>query len=172
MKYVGFLTLILLISGCTRPVETRISSVGTNDVPVMNYVWGTKIVAEEAAGANALMEVRLKNIGLNSSDAAPLRLDVTFSALPAVLKLTVGNVASGAATVKPPHASRKCKPVEYRLGFALSKVSDGTIAYRASAAEYHCKGDLRNILPVLADAVVADIGKPKGVYSTKRKLAR
>jgi hypothetical protein len=172
MKHVGFLILAILATGCVRPVETRVSNIGENAPAGSSYYWGNSIVAGDANGATQLIEGRLAAKGIAKGDTAALRLDATFAALPASLNLQIGSgskSAVGPARIKPPRQSGKCEPVEFRLGLTLSRLDNGAIYYQSSAAEYHCKGDLVAVLPLLVDAALVDIGRPKGTYKVLRK---
>lgn len=175
MKYLGVFILAILAAGCVRPVETRVSSIGENALAESSYFWGNRVNSEAGDGATQLIESRLASKGLAKGETAPLRLDATFAALPASLKLQIGNGSKspvGTAQAKPPRSSRKCEPFEYRLGLSFFRLEDGAIYYRSSAAEYHCKGDEAAILPLLVDAALSDMGKPRGDYSVLRKKIR
>jgi hypothetical protein len=106
--------------------------------------------------------------------AMAMRLDVTFSTRPAALWIKVGVNPPSAATktkIKIPHPSKTCEPVEYRLGVTFTEMRNGTISYRSSASEYHCKGDPRPIIAALTDAALKDVGNPKGMYVLERMRA-
>ncbi len=172
MKYAGVFILAILATGCTSPIETRVSSIGENTPASSRYFWGNRISFGEANEVTQLIESRLLAKGLAIGETAPMRLDATFSALPAALKLRIGNGAAETTQIKPPRKSGKCEPVEYRFGLSLSRLEDGAIYYRSNAAEYHCKGNEAAILPMLIDAALVDIGSPKGNYSILRKKGR
>jgi hypothetical protein len=157
---------LLLIAGCASPIETRINSAGEKDPALSAFVLGTEPRSEEGKAAQESVLAKLSERGLKANDAAPLRLDVTFSSLPASLKL-VGSQGLGKA--KPKRKSKTCNSVEHKLGIALARISDGAVVYRSVALEYHCAGNALAVIPVLADAAVKDIGAPKGPYFVERK---
>jgi hypothetical protein len=169
------LFLAVLLAGCATPIETYVSSSGENGVQISSYQLGTEIRTEDGVAARESVVSSLAAQAIRQDSAAVLRLDVTFSALPAALRIKVGDNAPSAATkanIKTPRPSKKCEPVEYRLGVAFTDMRDGKISYRSSASEYHCMGDPKPIISALTDAVLKDVGNPKGVYVRERERAR
>jgi len=47
-------------------------------------------------------------------------------------------------------------------------VADGSEMYRSRVSEYHCRLPLAEALPIMINAALADLGKPRGSYSTLR----
>jgi hypothetical protein len=167
------LLLVILLSGCVRPIQTHVSSSGEKGVQLSDYKIGAEIRPGDGILAQKSVVSSLSEHGIKQAEGAVQRLDVTFSVLPAALKLTLGEGTSPpAAKTKEriPKPSKKCEPVEYRLGVAFTDMSNGTITYRSSASEYHCKGDPTAVIAVLTNAVLKDIGDPKGAYTVERKL--
>jgi hypothetical protein len=163
------LFLVVLTSACVVPIETRISSSGEADTRIAGFIWGSEVRSSEGNMAREAVGAKLALLGIVQAENAPLRLDVTFSTLPASLKLLPEEGAKTAGKAKPPRNSKKCDPMEYRLGISFARISDGAIVYRASAAEYHCNGKASSVIPLLADMALKDLGKPKGRYWVERK---
>jgi hypothetical protein len=117
----------------------------------------------------------LRLLGIIASGNGTMRLDVSFSTRPADINLRIGEIGSAVVGKKRstyPRKSRRCSPVDFRLGVVLTRIANGAEEYRASATERHCDGDAATALPVLASAVLADIGKPKGDYVIERKITK
>jgi hypothetical protein len=154
------LALLLAVTGCVGPVETRIDSAGAASVKP------TTFQIAEAAAAEALPAVvaGLTQKGFEQAGVGQLSLQVTVSDRPAELALQ-----SGSTTLSPAAGKKRCAKREYRLGITLTRVADGTEVYRAHAAEFHCKQTLTEVLPVLVNAALADLGAPRGSYIVKRR---
>jgi hypothetical protein len=169
------LFLAVLLSGCATPIDTYISSSGEKDVRLGDYQLGAEIRTVEGIAARENVVSGLAARAITRQEGAHLRLDVTFSTLPAALRVRAGDNTPPVATkakVKTPHPSKGCEPVEYRLGVAFTDMRDGRISYRSSAWEYHCKGDSKAVIAALTDAVLKDVGDPKGIYVLQRKRTR
>jgi hypothetical protein len=157
------------VSGCSTGVETRVSSSGANQLPAGSYM--VAALAEAATDlrvARSLVAERLAQKGFIEAKEAPLHLEVTFDVRDASLSL--GSSAgpgsiSGAKKRKP---LQSCVDREYRLGVTLTQIADGAELYRGRAAEYHCNMPAKEALPALVDAVLADMGQPRGSYVVKR----
>jgi hypothetical protein len=84
--------------------------------------------------------------------------------------LAVGSV-SGPQSLSPAKRRKpfqSCADKEFRVGITLTRIADGTELYRSRVAEYHCNLPLADALPDLVDAALADLGQPRGRYSTLR----
>jgi hypothetical protein len=171
MQRAMILMMVLPLANCVSPIETRVHNTGENGPIGTSFVWGIEPRTEDGIFAKQSVAGLLSGQGLKQAEPATLRLDVTFSALPASLTIATGEaVAIGKA--RPPRQSKKCEPMEYRLGVAFTTISNGATAYKSSAAEYHCMGNARAIIPALAELALRDMGKPAGAYSVERKKIR
>ena len=164
------LTAGLILSACVKKVDTRISSSGLQNPSPASFI----LIAPEKTSsasydiAQAEVKKRLALKGYSASDTGALYLQIGIASRPASLSLKQGESEIAKASGKK--TSKRCPLKEYRLTVALTQISDGAEIYRSSAGEYHCKQSLEQVLPILADAALADIGAPRGVYSTKREI--
>ncbi len=154
------------------PIETHVNSSGETDPKMYAYQLGAETRSLDGVEAQKAVVSALSVRGINPADNAPSRLDITFSTLPAALQLSVGEALAAQAKIRKPKPSKKCDPVEYRLGVALTNISNGAVMYRSSASEYHCKGNETAIIPILSEAALKDLGSPKGIYVVERKVKR
>ncbi len=159
----------LSVAACTGPVETRINSIGVNGLAGTGYSMDSSVPpSKDLAIAQKLVNDALRKKGYTVGDSAALNLEVTLSSRPAQLSLTMNGPQPDVAAKKK-RVFQSCDDVEYRLGVVLTRVSDGVVAYQATAAEYHCKETMADALPFLVDAAMADIGHPAGIYAKRRK---
>jgi hypothetical protein len=173
MRGVALLYLAISLLGCASPLETHVASSGEQGTQFSVYQLGSLVRTTDGLAARKAVVASLAGRGMQQAESAPLRLDVTFSALPAALSLSIGDgvpVGTKQAKHRKPKATKKCEPLEYRLGVAFTKINDGAIVYRSSAFEYHCRGNGEAVIAALTNAVLADIGAPKGTYSVERKF--
>jgi hypothetical protein len=155
----GFL---LLLTGCAGPIETRISSDGSTSIsPAQFSVEKTSNIA--GATAQDLVIKALSQKGFQLADPAMHSLHVSVSDRPSHLAINAGE-----KTLSPATDKKLCAAREFRLGITLTRIADGAVTYQAHAAEYHCKQTLSQVLPYLVDAVVNDLGSPRGSYIVKR----
>ena len=155
--------LIFLLAGCAGPIETRVDSIGSNTVRSARYMADTDITGL-AAEAQALIAKHLAAKGFRSDDPADFSLHVALSDRPADISLK-----GGAAAPESKFWKKRCAKREYRLGITLTKISDGTIAYKAHASEHHCKRPIAQVMPFLVAAALKDMGAPSGSYIVKRQ---
>jgi hypothetical protein len=150
---------LLSVTACAGPIETRIDSAGVALVKPTTFQIG------EAASAEATPTIigLLQQKGYQQAGTGQLSLQVALSDRPAELALQ-----SGAATLSPAKGKKRCAKREYRLGVTLTRISDGAEIYRANAAEFHCKLTLADVLPILAQSALADLGAPRGAYIVNR----
>jgi hypothetical protein len=157
--------LLLLVSACVGPIETRIDSRGLNETQPVSILVDTD-VAVTSAEAHRQVEQTLFAKGFrpaSESSKADVSLHVTLSDRPANLSLNTGS-----EVLAPNSGKKRCAKREYRLGLTMIKIADGTIFYKSNAAEFHCKQTVQQALPVLVDAALKDIGNPRGAYIVKR----
>ncbi len=160
---------VLALSGCTRTIETRISSAGQNNIEKLAFILAPteKTASAELLMARDLVVSKLKSNGYEAQDVAPYYLEVGVSARPASIALSEANKTIAAAS--PKRQSRKCPLQEYRVSLALTRITDGAVMYRSSAGEYHCNGALSDKLPGLVSRAMTDLGNPRGEYILKAK---
>jgi hypothetical protein len=171
-RYLPLLATSLLLTACVQKVDTRVNSAGAASPTPASYILVApeKVTSPSYKAAQWLVADRLSKRGYTVSETGTLYLQVGIASRPASLELKQPDTILGEASKKPP--SKRCPLNEYRLTVSLTKVTDGTEIYRASASEYHCKLSLEAVLPVLADAALADLGQPKGAYVIERKLPK
>ncbi len=170
---IGFgsaLVIALLLTACSKSVETRVSSAGVSDFQASNF----QVTAPDPSAspelqlAYRLVTKKLADKGMNASDGGALKLEIGISARPANIGIKqLGKTLALPGKIKP---SRQCADQEYRLSVALTRITDGVEQFRSSAGEYHCKLSLNEILPLLADKAMADLGSPRGEYVLKRLM--
>jgi hypothetical protein len=158
-----------LLASCSPSVETRISSAGTAFAPAGFALAANSPETPELRYAQSLVSETLVSRGFKAVDAAPLNLEVTMSVRPAALALGTSTGPDSLAKAKRKKPLQSCEDREYRIGVALTRIGDGALLYRGTAAEYHCNMPLAQALPALIDAALADLGKPRGDYAVVRK---
>ncbi len=170
MKRWIFLSAIAgLMASCSPSVETRISSTGTAFGPAGFAIVGSSPQTPELRYARSLVSEALVSRGFKVVDAGPLNLEVTLAVRPAALALGNGAGPDSLAKAKRKKPLQSCEDREYRIGIALTRISDGALVYRGTAAEYHCNMPLAKALPELVEAALVDLGEPRGNYAVKRK---
>lgn len=162
MRAIAF-ALTFMLAGCAGPIETRVSSIGqTGIVPAKIQL--DSDISGTGAQAYALVAEALANKGFSAGEPSDYSLHVSVSDRPANLSLNAGKDVLAPVTGK----EQICATREYRLGVTLTRITDGTVAYRAHAAEFHCKHTLQQALPFLVEAAAKDLGQPQGSYAVKR----
>ncbi len=163
-------TCALALSGCTRTIETRISSAGQSNPEKLGFILAPidKTASAELVAARDLVVAKLTSKGLSPGDTGPYYLEVGVSSRPA--SIAVLEASKVLAAANPKRSTRKCQFQEYRLSLALTRIADGTEIYRASAGEFHCKAALGDTLQPLVDHALADLGNPRGEYAVKAKV--
>jgi hypothetical protein len=132
----------------------------------------TSILAEkiEAAAPNAvardMVVAKLEEKGFTLGGTGALQLHVAVSERDAAISVATDKSEISKAKQRRPLQS--CADKEYRLAVALSRISDGALLYRGSAAEYHCKATLAQAMPTLVALALADLAAPKGDYALTR----
>jgi hypothetical protein len=156
------LPLLLISASCVGPIETRVDSAGVNELaPATIMVDESNKVENPTARGLAIGALAKK--GFSAASDGKLLLQVTTSERAAALSLS-----NGKEVLSPSAGKKRCAKTEYRLGVALTRISDGSEIYRAHAAEFHCKLALDAVLPSLVDAAMVDLGNPRGSYIVKR----
>jgi hypothetical protein len=156
-------TLLLLLSACAGPIETRITSSGLTSPQPASFAGDPKAADVAATNAQTIASRILAGKGYSQAEIAELNLQVTVSDRPAELSLQ-----SGTATLSPAAVKKQCAKREYRVGVTLTKIADGAEHYHGTAAEYHCKLALADVLDSMVASALADLGAPRGSYTVKR----
>lgn len=163
------LLVAILITGCAQSVETRISSKGQPAAVSGSYSFTyDNAPTPELRYARSLVSDLLLERGLKASRNGTLNLEVTLAVRPASIAVGTDNGPGSLSPAKPKKPLQSCEDHEYRVGVTLTRVADGVLAYQGSSAEYHCNMPLAEALPGLVDAALADLGNPRGNYSSKR----
>jgi hypothetical protein len=162
------IAMMLLMSACSSGVETRIVSSGAaNPTPAPFMISTVAETSEELRAAYALVAKNMAGKGFALAKEAPLHLEITLDARAA--NLALDSTTGPLSPAKKPKPLQSCVDKEYRLGVTLTQVGDGVEIYRGRAAEYHCKMSLKEALPILVNAALADMGQPRGSYVVKRQ---
>jgi hypothetical protein len=153
------LPLFLAVTACAGPIETRVESAGVALLQPTNFQ-----IDESASplAAPAVLEA-LSAKGFRNTSDGPLSLQIALSQRPANLSLLSDKGPISASARK-----KRCAKLEYRLGITMTRISDGVLAYRGSAAEFHCKDSIQVVMPALVKAALADLGAPRGAYIVTR----
>ncbi|RDV06461.1 hypothetical protein DXH95_03270 [Sphingorhabdus pulchriflava] len=172
LRWVVPLAAIMLISACTGPIETRVSSSGvalSSDRTILNEQHGNH--SDILVQARSLTLQQLDSRGFSLAPNGAHKLDVTVSERPANLLVTTGTEQGKAVLTspKPKKPLQSCVDSEFNLVVRLTRVADGTELYRGRASEYHCKASLADVLPFLVNAALADLSSPKGEHIIKRR---
>lgn len=159
-----------LLAGCAHHTETRTNSVGmVNPEPgFYQLIAPEKIVSPDLVKAQGLVTQKLASRGFSASVNGLYYLQVGTAERPSSISITKTGEAK--LSTKKTIFKPKCMPKEYRVVIALTKISDGQNIYYSSASEDHCKQSFDDVLPTLVDAALADLGKPRGAVTTKRRL--
>jgi uncharacterized protein YceK len=162
-------SLSLMLSGCATVVETRVDSSGLDKVPSATFtIAQSDFDAPGVAAAQKLVADRLTASGFAEKDEGYLNVEVALGVRPASLAIGSSKGPGTLASAKTRRPLQNCADQEYRLGITITRVIDAAELYHGIASEYHCKMPLSQALPTLVDAAMADMGKPRGVYSIKR----
>ena len=146
--------LLLGLSSCVGPVETRVNSTGPGVGASTIILQEALPVASTAAQARAAVIMLLADRGYRETQTGNVQLHVAFA-------------ERDAAIVQKPLQS--CADREMRLAVTLTRITDGAELYRGTASEYHCKAQMAEVLPALVTAALADLSQPKGAYKIKRQ---
>ena len=159
----------ILIAGCSQTVETRITSKGQPALVADAFSLSeNKSQTSELLFAQKLVSDALVSRGYSTAENGALHLEVSLAERPAALALGTAAGPASLAVAKRKKPLQSCKDREYRIGVALTQISDGALLYQSSAAEYHCNQTLAGALPELVKAALADMGNPRGSYAVKR----
>lgn len=124
--------------------------------------------SSELRSAYAMVSENLAKKGFGVAEEAPLHLEITVDQRDASLALGSNNGSESLSAAKRKKPLQSCHDTEYRLGVTLTRIADGEEIYRGRVAEYHCRMSLAEAMPVLVDAALADLGKPRGSYAVLR----
>ncbi|MGL5836973.1 MAG: hypothetical protein ACRCY3_00565 [Sphingorhabdus sp.] len=162
--------LLTMLAACTGPIETRISNSGAGlSVPVSILIEAPSSNPVTASARQAVLTA-LADRGFATSEQGELQLQVGLSERDASIAVseTSKTGSKSLAGIKKRKPFQNCADREYRLTVVLTRISDGALQYRGSAAEYHCNAGLPDVLPALTKQALADIARPKGDYVITR----
>lgn len=172
LQYGIMLAVMGLMTACSGPVETRISTA----MPAAPEKGGTYFLsvpegaaAPEQEAAITLLEQRLTAQGLTrtlDSESAQYVVSLGVADRLADVGYTSGNATL--AIPKQKRALQSCADREYRITLVIQKVADGTDAYQGSASEYHCKAKFVDAMPLLLDAALSGFNGQTGARIEKR----
>jgi hypothetical protein len=162
---------VLGLSACAGPIETRILSSGEGSGTPQTILREDLPQSAIAAQARQLAAQQLEERGYGQSDAGVLQLHVAFAERDASIAVRTksSDAVRDIAAAKPKKPLQSCKDREMRLSVTLTRIADGAVLYRGSAAEFHCNAGAANVMPSLVDAALRDLDQPKGAYSVKRQ---
>lgn len=174
MKFWIICSVVLTgLTACSGPIETRVQNAGSGVASAGSYrvaqAPGDPSDSQQMALAETIKA--LAGMGWNQSDNGKHLLSVAVAERPADLGLAIktGAVAQPLATPKPERLMQSCKDREYRVTVALVDAATGAVTYRGSAAEFHCREQLANVLPLLVDHAVHDMHSPGQARSSVRQ---
>lgn len=167
---VGWIFLLGL-SACAGPIETRVASTGAGLVASATVLQEDPPISPVAAQARASVIRTLSDRGYAETPDGELQLHVAVAERDAAIavKTLSTDGESHIAPAKPKKPLQSCADREMRLVVTLTRITDGTEIYRGTAAEYHCKAQMQDVLPLLVSAALADLSKPKGSYKVTRQ---
>jgi hypothetical protein len=163
-----------MLSACVAALETRIDSSGAaqNMVAPGNatiILPAKTTISPEWELARQAVVTNLATKGISIADPAVYAIEVTLASRPAnVALMTADKTLLPASAAK---ANKGCVASDYRFNITLSRISDGSLLYKASASETHCKEALSALVPALVDAALKDFGSPRGAYTVTRRKA-
>lgn len=150
---------VLALSACAGPIETRINT-AVQEPPARGASYYLSVpegpVGPMNAEAAKLLEARLASLGLSRIDdpeKAQYAAALTVADRPADMSYAAADIAL--ATAKKRRALQSCKDREVHVAFVLTRIADASSAYRGSAAEYHCKAQTAEVMPLLLDKALS-----------------
>jgi len=166
----GPLLALMLVAGCSGPIETRIHSIGEG-LP-RGAAIGLPLAtpgqfSPEWTVARDSVIAALRAAGHDVATDSTVVVDVAVSTRPA--DTAIGPAPGGlASAAKRPRLLQSCHDQVQRLVVTIIDRSSGRLFYRGSAEEYHCKAELSRTLPLLAARALADVGSPGGSRTERR----
>lgn len=171
-KFVALAPLLalVLLPGCSGPIETRIDSTGEGlprGASLASPLAPPGEPASEWGIARDSVVTALRAAGHDLLADSALVLDVGVSTRPAAT--AIGSVPGGpSSAAKRQRLLQSCRDQVQRLVVTIVDRTSGRLLYRGSAEEYHCKAELSRTLPLLAARAVADAEHP-GRSRTERR---
>ena len=171
----------LSLAACAPSIETRIHAAGEGPDILQNaaYAFAEAPGTASAAQAQARQIVAEKLATRQWRETADGAYIVTLaiSVLPASLEVYETGVSREDVRRIVQRKPKKrtllgsCAPYLHRLDIKVFRIADGSEVYAGDASEYHCKAGIDETLPYLADAALANMGKPP-VSRTERRSGR
>jgi hypothetical protein len=171
-KVLTVLLLSQLAGACATPVETRLSSSGSGVAVASSSM---TIVTPDSDGpalheeTRRLFEQALKTRGGTLSPTGDYLVEFAPGQRAADVALAAGPTQSQTSPIQHRSLLQTCKAQLHRVTLVVLRRDSGALAYRGDVEERHCKATLSQTLPVLVEALVADLEKPVGTRVTTRK---
>ena len=166
------IALVALLTGCSGPIATRIETAlpaapASGSSYILSLAEG-KVGAIEA-DAVRLLESRLSGHGFTRTidpEAAQYAVALSVAERPADMTYTTGGAPL--AVAKSRKLMQSCNDRDLRVAVVITRVADAALAYRGSAAEYHCKAKMADVMPGLMDAALQGMSGKTGSWIEKR----
>lgn len=172
-----FTLTAVLLAGCAGPIQTRVQTISSvPDTQLLSFGFSELTTPNSETSDLIKQELRktLKSKGLEESEPASLLLSFSIAERPAsiAIKLGEGNKFIMAAAAKENKPFQSCQDREHRLIVTLTQRDSGEQHYRGTAAEYHCKADIKQSLPFLVEAALSELGNGSGIEASQKILTR
>jgi hypothetical protein len=161
----------LAVAGCTRPIETRVTSAGAG-LPAPARI--AALLPDEDGPAvdlknQAVIEAALLRHAYIVSPNADYLFDFSLSDRPTTVGIAFSPEGSLPSVGKPGKATKSCAKRSHRMTLSVVDRKSGQSVYRGSAEEYHCRAALSESAAALADILVADLNLPQNSRVLKRQ---
>lgn len=158
----AFFAALVLVAGCSGPIETRIVSSGDGvpgDARVAIRPYDMSAPHADWIAARDAVAATLAGKGRAIADGSPLIMDIAVSARAATTAVAGANGQS-VSPARPHRLFQSCRDKVFRLAVVVVDRASGRLLYRGSAEEYHCRARLADTLAVLSRRALADIDHP------------
>lgn len=172
LRWILLISAASVLSGCSGPLETRVTSGGPGLSGAAALVDEPDAVRPHIiATARVLALAELAKRQVTVAPGADLRVEVTASERPAAYLVTAGGDRERTVLAAPKKRRplQSCADRELAVAVRLVRIADGAEAYVGRAAEFHCKAALAETLPHLVAAALADLAAPRGDYVVSRR---
>ncbi len=161
----------MAVSGCARPIETRLTSAGTG---LLAPAQMTAFVPDEDGPAvdlkiQAVIEAALVSHAYRVSPDADYLFDFSLSNRPAAVGISFSPDGSSQSPGKSRKATKSCANRTHRMTLSVVDRKTGQSVYRGSAEEHHCRAALSESAAALADILAADLKLPQTNKILRRK---
>ena len=166
------ISILALLASCAGPIETRVQTISyAHNTQTLSFSY-SEVKASDTEMADLVkkeLDQVLNEMGMTKASSASLLLEFAIADRPASISIRLGEEtnAPDAIPAKKSRPFQSCKDREHRLIVTLTNKQSGKQHYRGIASEYHCKGSLRESIPHLVRATMADLGKADGELRNK-----